>query len=317
MKKLSEIIGNYSCRSISSDYITKFGDARDGVIEFVALTEDNHLAEVGYFYGDAKPKNIVDISTQVGCPSQCVFCAIGKRKFVRDLNPLEMYEQAVFMLQLARHFGVDIDAIPHKIDLAKTGEPLFNLHLITGIEKLAQFPVSFKLSTIFPDNSVARKNYEALAKFASNYKEPFQMQVSLISTSESFRQGCSKTKLLSFRDIVRAGELWHTLNPKGRKVNLSLILSQDNPCEVNDILGIFPPELFRFRFRPYVVTGNGKANNLNVLSQERLDKIKRQFEDEGYEVGDWAIPTATEQKFGLASNVTLERYLALIGRDNL
>ena len=137
----------------------------------------------------------------------------------------------------------------------------------------------------------------------------------MISTSEKHRQEAGGIKLASYEELLAAAEYWKDLNPEGRKVNLSLILSDQTPCKVDDVYGIFPPELFRFRFRNYVPTENGKRNLLTEISTERMKRIKESFELKGYEVGAWATPTPTELRFGLAGNVTRRRYLQMIGKD--
>ncbi len=103
--------------------------------------------------------------------------------------------------------------------------------------------------------------------------------------------------------------------PPGRKINLSLLLTQDIPCDVQSIHNIFPSGLFRFRFRQYVPTHNGKNHRLTTITKTRYDEIKAQFQEKGYEVGDWATPTPIEQKFNLASNVTRGRYLRMLRGD--
>ncbi len=75
------------------------------------------------------------------------------------------------------------------------------------------------------------------------------------------------------------------------------------------ICGIFPPALFRFRFREYVPTDNGRSNALEVVSADKLAEIKSRFADAGYEITHFASPTDTERRFSLAANVIRRIYL--------
>ncbi len=299
---------------LRADFIAEFGDRHDGTIQIPVFTKDNGVIEASYFYGDDKPKNIINISSQIGCPAACSFCELGEEKFTRNLTPEEMYEQVMLLLQTASRYGFDLDSIGHKVTIANTGEPLFNTNLVSGLEKIAALDVSFKVSTIFPAGQKVKNNFEGLAHFAASYHQPVQFQISLISTSEKYRREASRIKLASYEEIRTAAEHWRNLNPEGRKINLSLILSGQTPCEVNDVYEIFPPELFRFRFRNYVPTENGKKNLLVEIDPERMKKIKDGFEEKGYDVGDWATPTPIEQRFKLAGNVTRRRYLQMIGK---
>ncbi|MFC1698240.1 hypothetical protein ACFL1H_07940 [Nanoarchaeota archaeon] len=306
---LGEIIKKHRINTIKTDQIIQYGDIHDGAIEFPGKVDQGYV-EVGYFYGDIKPKNIIVISSQVGCPSKCSFCELGNEKFVRNLKANEMYEQVILMLQIAKDYNLDINT-KHKVSLAKSGDPFFNPETVKALEKIAELEFSFKVSTIFPNTKRAMNIFNNITLFAKDYSEPVQYQISLISTSEEYRSKVTGINLMPFNKIREAGEYWKENNPEGRKINLSLILDNNVPCDVDIIYKTFPPDLFRFRFRNYMPTLHGKEKDLIAIENERLQLIKDQFEDKGYEVGDWATPTNMEQKFGLASNVTLKRYLKM------
>ena len=307
--KLSEKVLSYEPKTIKKDLTFEFGDRHDGAIEFAGLVKEG-IIEVGYFYGEIKPKNILVLSSQVGCPSKCSFCELGNQPFVRNLTASEIYEQAILILKDAQRYGINIDSIPHKVNMAKSGEPLFNKELIRGLEYLSELGPSFKISTVFPKGVM--KNFEKLTDFAKYCPEPVQIQISLISNSESYREKTAGIPVASFLEIRRAADYWKENNSKGRKINMSLILTEDMPCEVKHIQKIFPPEIFRFRFRNYVSTENGTNQGLITITKNRFDKVKEKFSEAGYEVGDWATPTPIEQRFGLASNVTRNRYMKMI-----
>jgi len=311
MKKLSELINKYSVTSIKNDLVMQFGDRHDGAIEFPGLV-DNGVIEVGYFYGDVKKKNIIVISSQVGCPAHCQFCELGNERFARNLSALEIYDQIMLMLQIASRSGIDIDEIKHKINVAKCGESLLNDRLIEALEMIIPFSFSIKVSTIFPGGTKAWRNFHRLAMLTAIYPEPIQIQLSLVSTDEKYRRKAIGLSLASFKEIRQASEDWFELNPKGRKINLSLILTDKVPVDVNQICDIFPSNLFHFRFRNYVPTFHGQDIGLKTISINRFEAIKKSFADKGYEVGDWATPSPMEQKFHLASNVTRRRYLQII-----
>ncbi len=315
MKTNIRNIHEYALTDLSHDFVAQFGNKHDGTIQIPVLTKDNGVVEASYFYGDDKPKNIIIISSQIGCPAECSFCELSSEKFQRNLSGNEMYEQAILLLQKASQYGIDIHSQKHKVTVANTGEPLFNSNLVSGLEKIADLEFSFKVSTIFPAGQKARKHFENLAQFAAQYEQQVQIQISLISTSEQYRREAGGIKLASYEEMRTAADYWRTLNPQGRKINLSLILSSQTPCEVSEVYQVFPPALFRFRFRNYVPTDNGRRNLLVEIDQERMSRIKESFEEKGYEVGDWATPSQMEQKFQLAGNVTRRRYLQMIGKD--
>ncbi len=131
--RLLEIVSNYHFEHIFSDYLVSFGDNHDGVIEFIGNTgNQEELFETGYYFGDVKPKPIINISPMIGCPAKCQFCELGQHPFVRCLSAEEMYEQVLMTLLFASRF-VSIER-QHKINVAKSGEPLLNQNLVQGLE---------------------------------------------------------------------------------------------------------------------------------------------------------------------------------------
>ncbi len=69
------------------------------------------------------------LSTQVGCPVGCVFCATGQSGYTRNLTAGEIVEQMLAMEEVARNQQLQIDGHTRCIDhvtLMGMGEPLLN-----------------------------------------------------------------------------------------------------------------------------------------------------------------------------------------------
>ncbi|MBU1179967.1 hypothetical protein KJ885_03415, partial [Patescibacteria group bacterium] len=261
-------------KTVKKDLVWQFGNREDGVIEFAGLV-DGGIIEVGYFYGTDKPKNILVISSQVGCAVGCFFCpmgsARGRDKFKRNLTAEEMFEQVVLMLQIAKEYSFDIENIEHKITFAKAGEPLLNPFIFSGIEMLGRLGFSLKLSTIFPRGTQER--FEEIVKFIQTYHKPVQLQVSLVSTVEAIREGSARMKLASFKEISEAGKLWKYHDNFCRKINLSLMMAGEAPFDFDAAQRYFPPDTFRFRLRLYIPNENGESHDLRAVSCERYEEI--------------------------------------------
>lgn len=311
-EKLTTIIREYKPQILRSDFRIFYGDLSDGNIELTSLTKNEEILEVSTHFGDKKQKNSVSIATQLGCLSKCKFCEIGEEPYKRNLTKEEIYEQVILGLKADDENGVDINAKQLKVSTGRMGDPLFNKNCIPAFEMMKQLGTSFKFATIFPDTKTCYENFEKLAIFASQYSEPVQVHISLISTSEDYRKSVSGIKLAPFKKIREMGEFWRRYNPNGRTINLSLILSNETPANVNNVNYILPPELFRFRFRDYVPTYRGTLNNLKTITQDRIKKIKEEFAENGYIVEDWATPSPTEIKFNLPAGVTRRRYQQMI-----
>lgn len=287
-----------------------YGDPSDRVIEMICRTADGGMIEVGFYAGDDKPKSIIKISSQIGCPAKCSFCELGEEAFLRNLTPEELAIQFRIMHEATGKLGLLREGKPLKVNVAGTGEPLLNDALVEGMRLIAsQQQVSFKVSTVFPGNMKARRNFERLADFASEYDCPVQLQVSLISTDETFRRSAAGIRLTEITEISKVAKLWRAGAPVRSQINMSLILTDDVPVDVNAVAEHLPPEYFRFRFRHYVPTQNGIRHQLLAVTPEKIATIHEDFRRRGYYVGVEATPTATEWEFGLASNVTRRRVL--------
>ncbi len=99
------------------EVVRKQESARDGTIKYLWKLADGNCVEtvlMRYHYG-----NTVCISTEVGCPMGCAFCASTLGGLVRRLEPYEMLDQVLF---------TQIDsALPvSHIVLMGIGEPLDN-----------------------------------------------------------------------------------------------------------------------------------------------------------------------------------------------
>ncbi len=296
---------------LRNDLIFRFGDKIDGAIGIPCITAEGQIVEASYFYAINKLKNIIVISSQINCPMKCYFCELGTEKFIRNLSRMEMVEQVRVVLTEAEKEGFTLNNYPHKITIANTGEPLFNPDIVSAIDDLGEFNTSFKISTVLPATTIAFERAREIAQFSYFSGRTVQLQISLISTLEEERQRIIGVRAASFREIRKVGEMWRSVNPTGRKVNLSLIITSTMDCDADKIADIFPPELFRFRFREYVSTENGTNNGLVAVSAEKLAEIKEDFRERGYEVTDFASPTPIERKFGLVSNAIRRMYLEM------
>jgi hypothetical protein len=294
--------------SVRAADVYDHGIPSDRVIGLPVLTQDGHIVEASLFTGIMRPKHILVISSQIGCLSRCVFCELGQSKPVRNLTPEEMRDQVTLLANEAHERHIPVLLEPTKITIANSGEPLHNPELIKALKLLAQFGTSFKISTIFPRGRHARNQFEKLARFASTHKHPVQLQISLISTDESFRKIAAGIQLATFDEILSAGMLWKTANPNGRRVNLSLIMTEQTPCDPDVIAQWFPPELFRIRLRSYVPTERGRHKKLAPKTQNATDQIKARLRTLGYNNLDWAMPSPTEKRYALASNTFLRRF---------
>ena len=103
--------------------------------------------------GETRGRLTVCVSSQVGCPMRCTFCATGKGGFARNLTPYEIVDQ---VLTVQEHFGRRVSNIVYM----GMGEPCLNLKNVTASclyiqQVLGLSARSITISTVGVPNTIA------------------------------------------------------------------------------------------------------------------------------------------------------------------
>ena len=88
-----------------------------------------------------KKRNTVCVSSQVGCPLNCSFCATAKMGFKRDLEAWEIIEQVLFF---ARYLKKNKEKITNVVFMGM-GEPFLNYQNVIGAIKILNDKEGFNL----------------------------------------------------------------------------------------------------------------------------------------------------------------------------
>lgn len=83
------------------------------------LSDDNYIETVLMHY---EGRHTVCISTQVGCPMGCVFCATGQMGYTRNLTSGEILSQIIFCMRRLADEGKDLTNVVYM----GMGEPFLN-----------------------------------------------------------------------------------------------------------------------------------------------------------------------------------------------
>ena len=121
----------------SPKVVRKQESQRDGTIKYLWELSDGNCVEtvlMRYHYG-----NTVCISTEVGCPMGCAFCASTLGGLVRKLEPFEMLDQVLFT-------QVDSGLPVSHIVLMGIGEPLDNFENVMRFLELVNSPEGMNIS---------------------------------------------------------------------------------------------------------------------------------------------------------------------------
>ena len=117
--------------------VRKQESSRDGTIKYLWELSDGNCVEtvlMRYHYG-----NTVCISTEVGCPMGCAFCASTLGGLVRRLEPFEMLDQVLFT-------QIDSGLPVSRIVLMGIGEPLDNFDNVLRFLELVNSPDGMNIS---------------------------------------------------------------------------------------------------------------------------------------------------------------------------
>ena len=109
--------------------IKEVQESNDGTKKFLFICKDGAFIE-SVLIPNGDGRQTACISTQVGCPMQCAFCATGMQGFKRNLSSQEIVFQVSHM---RKHAGERID----NVVVMGQGEPFLNYHAtMSAIKRL-------------------------------------------------------------------------------------------------------------------------------------------------------------------------------------
>ena len=119
----------------------KIQESADGETwKFLWKLKDGSLMESVLICADTR--RTVCVSSQVGCPARCAFCASGKMGLKRNLTTAEIVEQ---VLQIEAHLIEKGEAVNHIVFMGM-GEPLENFDAVVKALRILTDPQLFGLS---------------------------------------------------------------------------------------------------------------------------------------------------------------------------
>lgn len=117
--------------------------SKDGTIKYLLKMPDGELVETVLMRFDNRANLTACVSSQVGCPMGCKFCATAKRGFIRNLTPYEIVEQVMTIQR-------DIKEKVTNVVFMGQGEPLLNYENVLKALDIfnVQFPIGQRRMTI-------------------------------------------------------------------------------------------------------------------------------------------------------------------------
>jgi 23S rRNA (adenine2503-C2)-methyltransferase len=138
-KRLSDEI---ALRAVSPKYEAV---SSDGTVKMLFSLHDGKTIEsalMRYAAATGRLRNTVCVSTQVGCPIGCPFCATGQQGYERNLTPGEIIDQALFF---ARRLRDEDGSAVDNIVFMGMGEPFLNFDALWQAVETLNSPDGFGL----------------------------------------------------------------------------------------------------------------------------------------------------------------------------
>ncbi len=191
---------NFVINNIS---IHKMQKSSDGTIKNAIKLFDGLIVECVLI--PTKSRITACISSQVGCSLNCKFCATGKLKRMRNLNPDEIYDQVVLISNQSKEF---FNRPLTNIVFMGMGEPLMNYkNVLKSIDRITSKPgLGISSKRIVLSTSGIPKMIKKMA----DDKVKFKLAVSLHSAIDETRTSIMPfNKKMNLEELIEALQYWY------------------------------------------------------------------------------------------------------------
>ena len=196
--------------------------SKDGTMKFLFELKDGNFAEAVLMRFDNRANLTACISTQVGCPMGCSFCATAKLGFIRNLETDEIIQQ-IFLIQADT--GLKVTNIVYM----GQGEPLLNFdNLINSIKIFREhFQVGARRITVSTCGIIPQINKLAELDFQST------LAISLHAPNQEKRAEIMPVaKKYKFDELISTLKRYTEIT--GRRVTVEYVLMKDINDSIND-----------------------------------------------------------------------------------
>lgn len=266
---------NQDCPLEIKANMVSVSEAEETKKALITLTDGEKIETVLIRQKDGR--NTVCVSSQVGCPLACTFCATGQLGFSRNLKAQEIVEQVLlFMRELKKEGkGEKVD----NIVFMGMGEPFLNYDEVLKALKWLNDPETFNFGARRLSISTAGIA-EAIAKIGGE-KMQFNLAVSLhFATDLSRRRYMPIANKYPLEKLLAAVDEY--IRKSGRRVMFEYLMIKDVNDSENDaklLAGIMKKPLYMVNLIPYNPTGRFQAS-----SPEKISKFKKFLTEAGVSV---------------------------------
>lgn len=252
--------------------------------EKVLITLDDGEAVESVLIRQKDGRNTICVSSQVGCPLNCAFCATGRYGFKRNLKSEEIIEQVVFWARYLKGEAKD-----NKIDnivFMGMGEPFLNYVEFIKAAKSLNNPETFNVGS--RRLSVSTAGVIPGIKRLAGEKLQINLAISLHASNDNTRRDIMPiAKQYTIKETLKAVDDY--IRKTSRRVMFEYLMIKDVNDRNEDALElakIMDKPLYMINLIPYNPTGQFKAS-----SRKRIEQFKKVLETEG-------VPVTIRLSFG-------------------
>ena len=220
--------------------------------------------------GQRSLRHTICLSTQVGCPLACTFCATGTTGFSRNLTAEEIIEQAVFWARHLRTSGGKLD----NLVFMGMGEPFLNYAEFIKAAKFLNNPETLNIGSRRMSVSTAGIT-EGIKRLAGE-KLQINLAISLHAANDILRRDLMPiAKKYNLHDITKAVDNYITKT--GRRVMFEYLMikgENDSDKDAYELVKLMRKPLYLVNLIPYNPTGRFKPS-----TRERVEKFKKILEE--------------------------------------
>lgn len=246
---------------------------QDTVKALITLSDGNKVETVLMRHKGGR--NTVCVSTQVGCPMRCVFCATGKMGLTRNLSADEMVVQVLYF---ARYLKSQNERVGSVVFMGM-GEPFLNYDNVLESIRTMHDPKAFNIGA--RHFSISTCGILDGIKKLTKEKLDINLAISLHASNDKVRK-----KLMPVAGEHSLQELLETVNEyikvKNRKVMFEYLMidnENDSDKEAIELAGLMKRKLYIVNLIQYNPTGVFKPS-----SQKRVKRFRKILEDQSVEV---------------------------------
>jgi len=275
--------------NVLSLYLHKRLVSKDGTEKYIWATNDKHYFETAFVTLEYREiPRVICVSSQIGCPLGCTFCATGKN-FVRNLTDTEITLQVTDLIKHKHEQWICSENPRFEISFMAMGEPLLNWD---NVKKGIQF-----FDQEFGDQiEVTVSTVGIVPQIYQLGMEPFNckvdLQLSLHSANPIIRQRLIPSQAYTIEEVIRAGE-WYS-EKTGRKVCINYLLLKgvnDSEAECQRLINLLDPGCFYVKLSRLNAEGNlyhpseePVTKNFELLLRKSSFEIKL-FKSRGADIG--------------------------------